>query len=154
MLSPALAAAAVYLLTWNPILWSVGNAILCDAFPDHTHDGQGGEEQGGEATAGVGDLARSAFLSPPVIASAAGLAAGSIAPVRTALIGPNAPLRFIFSSLRSIGGAALPAAVIVLGGALSRALREGEEKITLSSVLQVSERISRQTRRCISFLVG
>jgi len=30
----------------------------------------------------------------------------------------------------------LPAAVIVLGGALSRALREGEEKITLSNVLQ------------------
>lgn len=97
-----------YLLAWSPLFWSFGPYLLGCGKPVEKADN---ESLGAQIMSTIKQ-----FLSPPVVGCIAGLVVGSTPFLRDALVGGWAsPL---YGAFRTLGGAYVPAAVLVLAGSL------------------------------------
>jgi len=129
--SRAVAYISFYLLGWSPMFWTYGYGIAA----------------GGKTTEPVvldtsGMTAIQAFkakikiwwndpntrriFSPPVFGCIFGAFIG-LTPLKSLLVGKQAPLSPIFDALRTLGGAYLPAAILVLAGSLAGKQTDGVE---------------------------
>ncbi|CAA0809371.1 Auxin efflux carrier family protein [Striga hermonthica] len=66
------------------------------------------------------------LLSPPILAAVIGLVFGAISWLRNLIIGENAPLRVINSSLKLLGDGTIPCITLILGGNLTQGLRKAK----------------------------
>jgi hypothetical protein len=108
--SDVAACISFYLLVWSPLFWTVGKSIL------GLNDSSDDNEKVG-LVASVGKQIKT-FLSPPVIGSILGVIIGSTAVLRNLLLSPSGLLAPLFGSLRTMGVAYLPSAILVLAGSL------------------------------------
>lgn len=100
------AYVSIYLLVHSPILWAVGFPFL---------SGRSWRE-----------IKPSQIISPPLIASIAGLLIGSIPCLHNLFFSQAAPLKFLVEVMDMLGKAIFPCALLMLGANLSEKLPEGE----------------------------
>lgn len=100
------AYVSIYLLCHSPLLWLVGFPYLSGS--------------------SWRDLKWRQIVSPPLIASFAGLLIGAVPFLNHLLFGANAPFRVLIDSCDMISKAVFPCALLVLGANLSEKIPAGE----------------------------
>ncbi|CAM9880173.1 unnamed protein product [Chrysoparadoxa australica] len=132
LLPSAVAYISFYLLGWSPMFWTAGYSILANKAPPASL--QNDIDKGSlnilqRAVVEKQELAENPtvkrILSPPVLGCILGALVGVTPALRSMLVGAGAPLSPIFESLRSLGTAYLPAAILVLSGSLAGPKPEG-----------------------------
>ncbi|KAL3652331.1 Protein PIN-LIKES 7 [Castilleja foliolosa] len=73
--------------------------------------------------------------SPPILAAVIGLIFGAVKWLRNLIIGENAPLRVINSSIELLGNGTIPCITLILGGNLTQGLHK--EKFNIGIVIAV-----------------
>ncbi|XP_030524080.1 protein PIN-LIKES 3-like [Rhodamnia argentea] len=71
------------------------------------------------------------LLTPITIAAIIGFVIGIVSPIRDVLIGDDAPLRFIESSIYLVGEALIPSQTLIVGANLLRGLRRSEVSVVM-----------------------
>jgi len=130
-------AVAFYLLGWSTSFWSGAFSILesAPALPSE----QGTEIEGSAVPKQQANQPRwrvflNRVLSPPVCGILAGLAVGTLPPLRWLFVearhgspyGP--PLGPVLNGIQSLGRAAIPCSQMVLAGSLARSLEESRKR--------------------------
>ncbi|CAM9668370.1 unnamed protein product [Phaeothamnion confervicola] len=133
LLPTAVAYISFYLLGWSPMFWTAGYGMLAGTPPPLPALASG--DPWAETGLRQLTLAQTAvvaaqklrasptfkrIISPPVLGCIAGAAVGMCPPVYALLIGPRAIFSPVFESLKALGAAYLPAAILVLAGSLAR----------------------------------
>jgi len=99
----AVAYISLYLLGWQPLFW-----VLCTTILSKNNSGSKKDQL---------KIMLKRVMSPPIIASISGLIVGSVPFLRN-LFMSRGLLNPIFESIKTLGGAYLPAVLLVLAGSL------------------------------------
>lgn len=125
LLQEVTALISFYLLAWSPAFWSYGPQILSSK---NWKDGGDSLKRASNAsdskktkkeTENAIEREVKRFCNPPVVGSLLGLLVGACVPVRNAMLRPDGALVPLFLSMKTLGSAYLPAAVLVLAGSLA-----------------------------------
>ncbi|XP_075482947.1 protein PIN-LIKES 7-like [Primulina tabacum] len=84
-----------------------------------------------DQTVGICHKLGKELLSPPVVAAVIGFIFGTIKILRDLIIGDNAPLRVIESSIKLLGDGTIPCITLILGGNLTKGWRKAKLKPTV-----------------------
>jgi len=96
-----IAYISLYLMVYSPMLWSIGFRLL--SAEDSTN----------------GRIRFLDIVNPPLIGMACGILVGTIPAMKWLFIGQGALLSPLFNAAETVGTAAIPCAIIVLGGKLA-----------------------------------
>ncbi|KAG5189998.1 auxin efflux carrier [Tribonema minus] len=140
VLPRAIAYISFFLMGWSPAFWTVGYRTLTTGIePENEEEpalaaGSTATAAGSQATvaaAGAQALSKAQtalaspalkrILSPPIVACLVGLTVGISSPLRWLLTDSNAPLAFLWNSIKVLAAAYTPSGILVLAGSLANA---------------------------------
>ena len=114
----AVAFIAIYLLTYSPVLWTIGYSLVS------------GKK--------LSDITLRKLFPPPIIGMLAGVCVGMILPLKDFFCSPDGFLHPIYRATGIIGEATVPCVLILLGGCLaSGPVRGVVNKRTIFSVVLI-----------------